>query len=125
MARKILVVDDDPCTLHVLVSALRRNGYDTVTAQDGTQAVMRAHREHPDAILLDITMPGGDGCSVLKKLGGSAHTSHIPVIVITSSDDPDTEAKVPRGQTHSLIYKPFDLDRVLAHLAEALEPASA
>ena len=125
MSRKILVVDDDKNILQFLVTLLRGNGYDVITALDGAGAVMRAHKDRPDLILLDIMMPAGDGLSVCDKLQMSTHTNHIPIIVLTASEQPDIEAKARQARACCLIKKPFDVDHLLGRMAQALGPSPA
>jgi len=120
MARKILVVEDEKTTLHLLVTLLRRHGYDVISALDGTQAVMQAHKERPDLILLDLMMPAGDGLNVCQKLQMSSHTSQIPIIVVTGSDQPELEAKVREVRACALIRKPIVAEDLLARVGEAL-----
>ncbi len=122
MSRKILVVDDDKSILQFLVTLLRGNGYDVITALDGVGAVTRAHKDRPDLILLDIMMPAGDGLSVCDKLQMSTHTNHIPIIVLTASEQPDIETKARQAHARCLIKKPFDVDDLMARVAQALGP---
>ena len=65
---KILVVDDDPDLLDVTSYALRRHGYNILTATDGVQAVERCEAEHPDLILLDIGLPRLNGFEVFRRI---------------------------------------------------------
>lgn len=85
---KILLADDDKVTLSVLGASLHHEGYRVVTAMDAMQAIREAHRNIPDAIILDVMMPGGSGLDVLKKLKASNETQLIPVIA--------THAALPR-----------------------------
>jgi len=125
MSRKILVVDDDKTMLQLLGAILRANGYEVITALDGAQAVMRAHKDKPDLILLDLMMPAGDGLSVCRKLHMSTNTNHIPIIVITASADTDIEAKAQQAYARFLVKKPFDAGHLVARVAEALSPRPA
>ena len=68
MAEKILIVDDDLETLRLIGMMLQKQGYQVVSAKDGTEAIALAFSEHPDMIVLDIMMPDPDGYQVAKHL---------------------------------------------------------
>src|SRR6266496_537263 len=87
--KKILLADDDHVTLETLGAQLRGVGYQVVTAMDAMQAFMVAQRSAPDAVLLDIQMPGGTGLDTLKRLRTSTKTQAIPVIAISGLRDPE------------------------------------
>ncbi|MEO8200630.1 MAG: response regulator [Gemmatimonadota bacterium] len=120
-ALTVLVADDDPVTLQVLGTGLRHAGYKVVIAMDAMQTVMVAHRTKPDAIVLDVMMPGGTGFDVLKKLKVSSETQLIPVIAISGLPDPGLEEKVKDLGADYFLPKPIHipdltqaLDKLLA-----------
>lgn len=84
--KKILIVEDEDDMRHGLNMRLRASGYKTVFAVDGVSAVSVAKREQPDAILLDIGLPAGDGFVVMQRLRANAALGCIPVIVLTARD---------------------------------------
>lgn len=92
--KRILIADDDRVTVEVFAAALRAQHVRVVVAADAMQAVMYAIRETPDAIVLDIGMPGGTGLNALKKLRDNHKTNFIPILVLTGLTDPDLPAKV-------------------------------
>lgn len=91
--RTVLIADDDPVTLQILSAALKKAGYHVITAMDAMQAVRSAHRRVPDAMLLDVMMPGGTGLEVLKKVKASSDTQLIPIIAMSGLPDPDLPGK--------------------------------
>lgn len=119
-ARRVLVVDDDPAVVQMLTSILRKEGYDVVTALDALQGVMRAHRDKPDVILLDIMMPAGGGFSVLERLKTSIHTSMIPVIVLTGSVEAGIEDKARVLGVQGFFHKPCDIGALLDCIRQAV-----
>lgn len=122
MKKRILIADDDRVLNHLLASRLRAKGYEVVTAFDAMQALMAAMKNAPDAILLDIHMPGGTGIEALKKLKVSTKTSQIPVIVLSGSMDPNAAAALVCDLgALDFIPKPADPEVVLAAVARALE----
>lgn len=86
-ACQVLVIDDDP-TVHDLMNRyLAKEGFNIITASNGKEGLQLAKEIHPDAITLDVMMPGMDGWSVLTKLKADAKLADIPVIMITILDD--------------------------------------
>jgi len=88
--RIILVVDDDPGIVQQISAALEAGGYHPIGTTSGIEALKLAQKFKPYAITLDIIMPDLDGWEVLQKLKNNPETSHIPVIVISVSDDKQT-----------------------------------
>ena len=118
---KILIADDDKVTLNLLGVTLQKAGYQIVTAQDAMQAVMTAHRLRPDAILLDVMMPGGGGMGVLKKLKASSQTQLIPVVAMSSSPEPELQDHLLAEGAHAFLKKPVDLVELRGVLGRLLE----
>jgi DNA-binding response OmpR family regulator len=83
----ILIVDDDRVLARMLSTRLKKAGYRVVAVFDAMQAILTAWRNPPDAVLLDVNMPGGSGMQVLRQLKNSIKTNHVPIIVITRSVD--------------------------------------
>jgi signal transduction histidine kinase/CheY-like chemotaxis protein len=107
----ILVVDDDPAVSDLMKRFLTREGFRVETATSGPDALRRARELHPDAITLDVIMPGMDGWAVLAALKADQELSAIPVIMLTIVDD--------RNQGFTLgaaeyLTKPIDRERLVA-----------
>jgi len=83
----VLVVDDDPASRDLLSTSLKREGYRTVQASGGEEALQLAHRLRPDAITLDVLMPKTDGWAVLASLKGDPELCKVPVIMVTIAPD--------------------------------------
>jgi len=81
--RTILVVDDNEDTLRLIDRVLQSGGYDTVLARSGAEAESLAENLHPDAVILDVMMPGQDGWETLQNLLNRKTTAHIPVVICT------------------------------------------
>ncbi|MFH2036161.1 MAG: response regulator [Candidatus Zixiibacteriota bacterium] len=82
-AKKILIVDDEPDLVKWLSFFFKENGYDTISANDGSEGIKKAENEHPDLITLDITMPSESGVKMYRKLKESEKMAKIPVIMLT------------------------------------------
>jgi CheY-like chemotaxis protein len=114
----ILVVDDDPDIRDVLRWILEDGGYRLAVAADGAAGLAVAEGQAPDLILLDVSMPRLDGpgfCRAYRAAGGSA-----PIVVVTASNPADMDATVGACGAVGYMHKPFDIDDVLAVVAEHL-----
>jgi CheY-like chemotaxis protein len=114
----ILVADDDPDVMAVLVDTLVPEGYRVLTATDGDAALQMARDEHPDIVVLDWMMPGRDGLSVCRALrqDQDPRLAEVPVVLITGrADAQDTAAGFNAGVTDYLT-KPFKPTHLVARL---------
>jgi CheY-like chemotaxis protein len=127
MTRRVLVVDDDELLREVAQTALELvGGWEVLTAQSGPQAHRQALAEHPDAILLDVMMPGVDGPSTVAALRADPATRDIPIIFLTAkmpSEDLVEEWRPLR--LAGVIPKPFDPMTLAADMASLLGWAEA
>ncbi len=85
---KVLVVDDEQDVLLYLSTLFEDNGFDTITAENGIEALKMAKSDLPDLITLDITMPEQSGIKTYRYLKNDVNLQHIPVIIITAIGDP-------------------------------------
>jgi len=116
---KILIADDSKLQVQLISTCLAERGFAVISAGDALQTWMIALREKPAAIVLDISMPGGTGVEVLKRLRMSAKTQHIPVIVVSGSSEPNIENTVKELGARDFLSKPVDtkqLGELLSHL---------
>jgi twitching motility two-component system response regulator PilH len=117
---KILIVDDSPTELHVLAKILQQGGHETLTAADGEAGIAAAKTQRPDAILMDVVMPGINGFQATRKLTRDPKTQHIPVLMVTTKDqDTDREWGMRQGARGYLV-KPVDSRELLQKLNELL-----
>src|SRR5882757_9010633 len=82
--RRVLVVDDEENVAHLVSSALRFDGFETITADNGNSALAAVVEHDPDLVVLDVMMPGLDGFGLLNKLRAAG--SQVPVIFLTARD---------------------------------------
>ena len=117
---KILVVDDDPIE-HRLLQALfgRAEGFEVAHASDGASGLEAVSRENPDAVLLDLQMPGLDGLEVLRRL--QADRPFLPVVMLTGVQDVATALEAVRLGAYHYFTKPFQGDQLLLTVRHALE----
>ncbi len=124
LRRKILVVDDEPHIVELLVMNLRQNGYDYCTAGDGPGAIAKAIAEKPDLVLLDLMLPGMSGLEVCRLLRQDSRTTRVPVIMLTAkSEESDKVIGLGIG-ADDYVTKPFGLRELLARIEVALRHSS-
>jgi len=116
----VLVVDDTPGNLRVLVESLSNRGLKVLVATDGKSAIDRATYGQPDLILLDVIMPGIDGFETCRIFKESSETRDIPVIFMTALSDTSQKVKAFEVGAVDYVTKPFEeeelIARVYAHL---------
>ncbi|SIN98108.1 two-component system, NtrC family, response regulator AtoC [Singulisphaera sp. GP187] len=118
VSAKVLVVDDDRTIRRNLVRLLQSEGYQALEAANGDEALACIRAEDPDAVLLDLKMPGRDGLEVLGELGPAL--ADLPVIVVTAFGGSAAAIEAMRRGAYDYLSKPFDLDEVLLTLKRAL-----
>lgn len=124
-ASAILIIDDTPANVGIMVEHLEDHGFRVTVAQEGEEGVARAEFVQPDIILLDVMMPGIDGFETCRRLKASATTRDIPVIFMTALTD--THDKITGFAAGGVDYitKPFQIEEVLARVATHLALRSA
>lgn len=80
----VLIIDDSPTEVHVMKTALEKNGFETAVAEDGASGLDKARELKPDVILMDVVMPGLNGFQATRELARNPDTSDIPVIIVTT-----------------------------------------
>jgi len=103
---RILIVDDSPTQINVLSRILARQGYEVISAADGTQGVDMASSEKPDLILMDVVMPNLNGFQATRQITKNPATSHIPVIMLTSKDQETDRVWAERQGASDYLTKP-------------------
>jgi DNA-binding NtrC family response regulator len=118
---RILIADDTPASLSLLVDLLEPLGHEVLAVSDGKSAIHLVHRAKPDLVLLDVMMPGSDGFGVCRALKADPETADIPVIFITSRQETGDVVRGFRLGAVDYILKPFHAEevvtRVTTHLA--------
>jgi two-component system KDP operon response regulator KdpE len=115
--QRVLVVDDEAPIRRALEANLRARGYEVDLAATGEQALESAARRHPDAVILDLGLPGMDGIDVVRGLRG---WSAVPIIILSARGaEPDKVAALDEG-ADDYVAKPFGMDELLARLRAAL-----
>jgi len=115
---QVLIVDDEPAILRFLRTSLSAQGYQTIEAETGAQALTMLARSRVDVVVLDLGLPDLDGLEVLKRLRESG--SSVPVIVLSSRADEPGKVKALDLGADDYVTKPFGMDELLARLRAAL-----
>ncbi|WP_206294968.1 response regulator [Humisphaera borealis] len=118
---RILVVEDDVDLGGLLCDLLRTEGYDAFRVDDGDQAVERVADSPPDAIVLDVMLPGMDGFEVCQRLKFRRDTNLIPILMLTALDDDKARGKGLRVGADRYLTKPFEPDALLSEIRHTLE----
>ena len=116
LSRTILLVDDSPVNLGVVVEGLEAHGFEVSVALDGEEALQRVEIVKPDVILLDVMMPGIDGFEVCRRLKSQAHTRDIPVIFMTSLSGAEDKVKGFKYGAVDYVTKPLQIEEVRARV---------
>ena len=111
--KKILIVEDDQKIAMALMIRLKANGYNVSIAPDAIAGASQARTIKPDLILLDITLPGGNGFQLAETFLRMPETNGTPVIFITASKNPKLMQKVMQLGAIGLFEKPFDTEKLL------------
>ncbi|MCK5450814.1 MAG: response regulator [Candidatus Omnitrophica bacterium] len=120
MAKKILVVDDEPHIVLLVKSRLKANGFEVVTAENGLMGYEKAKEEHPDLIILDVLMPELNGYETLLKLKSDEETKNIPVIMFTAKSQIEDVEKAQEAGACDYVVKPFSPPVLLGKIKNVL-----
>jgi DNA-binding NarL/FixJ family response regulator len=121
MAKRLLVVDDDPGLLLAVSETLRAAGYEVVTARRGAEGLVRTAESLPDLIISDIRMPGMDGYQFARNLRTAPHTRLIPIVFLTAKDTLSDRITGFRSGIDAYITKPFEPDELTAIVSGILQ----
>jgi twitching motility two-component system response regulator PilH len=110
----VLIVDDSPTEQHVLSRVLEKNGFETLLASDGEEAINIAASNHPDLILMDVVMPGMNGFQATRQLSRNPDTSAIPIVMVTSKDQESDRVWGLRQGAVDYLMKPVAQNDLLA-----------
>ena len=119
MNPKILIVDDEPDIVRLLQMKLQRSGYEVVTAYCGSDAVLKAEEERPDAVLLDAMMPGMDGFTAMIRIKQNIKPAPI-VLMLTALDTYDDMKYALTNGADDYVTKPFSPRDLMSRLNVAL-----
>ncbi len=121
MTRRILIIDDEEDIREVAGLSLETvAGWEVVLADSGAQGLARAAEHQPDAILLDVMMPGIDGPTTFRELRKNPATAHIPVILLTAKVQSNDQRRFASLGVEAVLLKPFDPLTLSAEICSVL-----
>ena len=115
---RLLVVDDDPSLREALALVLDLNGFDVTTAQDGREAIRTLAEAPPDAVVLDVLMPGIDGLEVCRRMRAAGDTT--PVLMLTARAEVSERVEGLEAGADDYLAKPFAREELVARLRALL-----
>ena len=118
---KILVVDDSAEITSEINDALRKEGYEVLTANDGVEGLRIAFSQNPDLILCGAAIPRMDGYALMRAIKANPATHGIPMILLTSKTSPEEEHRALKSGFHDFIAKPMMTIRVVSRVKRAFE----
>ncbi|MBT9302248.1 twitching motility response regulator PilH [Pseudomonas sp. TAE6080] len=121
MAR-VLIVDDSPTEMYKLTGMLEKHGHQVLKAENGADGVALARQEKPDAVLMDIVMPGLNGFQATRQLSKEPETNGIPIIIVTTKDQETDKVWGTRQGAKVYLTKPVEEDKLIEVLNSVLKP---
>ncbi|TAJ51796.1 MAG: response regulator [Nevskiaceae bacterium] len=119
MAR-VMIVDDSPTDVHNIKSILTKAGHEVLEATSGQDALDRIKSERPDAVIMDVVMPGVNGFQATRMLSKDPSTASIPIVVISSKNQESDRMWALRQGAKEYVTKPIKDADLLGKLAQAL-----
>lgn len=119
MAKKILIADDELQLVEIIKIAMEIQGFEVITAFNGTEALAKALEEKPDLILLDVIMPGLAGYQVFDRLQTDPHAKRIPIFVISARKN--MAELFPPSKLITFFSKPLDVEALIKKINQTLE----
>lgn len=118
--RRILIVDDSPTEVYTLTTILEQHGYQVISSKNGVEGIAKAKQELPDAILMDIVMPGLNGFQATRQLSKDPLTKHIPIIIVTTKDQKTDRVWGQRQGARDYLTKPVKEEELISTLLAVL-----
>lgn len=120
---KILLVEDNELNRDMLFRRLRRKGFEIIMAVDGIEGIATASTEHPDLILMDMSLPHMDGWEATRHLKATPTTQTIPIIALTAHAMPSDREKCLEAGCDDYDTKPVEFERLLSKIQSLLDRA--
>jgi two-component system, cell cycle response regulator DivK len=118
--KRILIVEDIEFNRDLLVQLLE-DSHEILTAADGVAGIAAAEREHPDLIIMDLSLPGIDGWEATRRIKANPALQHIPIIALSSHAMRGDEEKARQAGCDDYLSKPLDEDLLFGKLTQFLE----
>ncbi|WP_433607077.1 response regulator transcription factor [Dactylosporangium sp. CA-139114] len=116
----VVAVDDDEDLRELMATQLRNGGYEVATAADGPSAIALIQRRPPDAVVLDVSMPGMSGVEVCRTLRMLSTTMSVPIIMLTARTQVNFETEGRMAGADAYLTKPYSARTLLSNLEDLL-----
>jgi CheY-like chemotaxis protein len=123
--KTVLLVDDDNIFLLTIGVRLKSMGYTVCTAKDAANAITVVRKTSPDVIVLDVSLPAGDGFLVAERLRNLITSAATPIIFVTASEKPGLRERAMKLGAAAFLAKPFDATTLADAVESALSPADS
>lgn len=119
--KKVLIIDDDPTLLKLMVASFEEEGYKVVSGKTGQDAVKLTDKEHPAAIVLDLEMPKMDGLEALKKIRENENNQEVPIIIATNNSSSEAVFEcLQNGASDYFIKSEISVDKLVENVKEKI-----
>lgn len=118
---KILIVDDSPTEVNFVKSILFKAGYEIVLASSASEGIKKADEEMPDLILMDVVMPGMSGFQATRKIRLNQKIKHIPILMLTTKDQPVDKIWGLRNGANQYMIKPPKESELLSTIVQLIK----
>jgi CheY-like chemotaxis protein len=123
--KTVLLIDDDNVFLLAIGVRLKAMGYTVYAAKDAVSAVSAVRKNNPDVIVLDVSLPAGDGFMVAQRLQNLISAAATPIIFITASEKPGLRERAMKLGAVAFMNKPFDATTLADAIESALSPGDS
>jgi CheY-like chemotaxis protein len=123
MARKILLVEDNPQNRYLVTFLLEKNGYEVVVAEDGEEAITAVAEHVPDLILMDVQLPKLDGYEATRRIKSDERFAKIPLVALTAHSMKGDRGKAMSAGCDDYVTKPVDADQLISRIKDLLGDA--
>jgi DNA-binding response OmpR family regulator len=121
MAKRILIVEDDPAVLRAVSYMLEKEGYNVLTAMDGLTGLAKAKGENPDLLILDVMLPGIDGFEVCHRLRSEPQTAQLPILMLSAKGQAADKSMGLQVGANEYLTKPVERLVLLGKIEALLE----
>jgi CheY-like chemotaxis protein len=123
--KTVLLIDDDNVFLLAIGVRLKAMGYTVYAAKDAVSAVSAVRKNNPDVIVLDVSLPAGDGFMVAQRLQNLISAAATPIIFVTASEKPGLRERAMKLGAVAFMTKPFDATTLADAIESALSPGDS
>jgi two-component system alkaline phosphatase synthesis response regulator PhoP len=121
MAKRILIIEDDPAVLRAVSFILEKEGYEVLTAVNGLEGLTKAKGENPDLLVLDVMLPGIDGFEICHRLRAESQTAQLPILMLSAKGQAADKAMGLQVGANEYLTKPVERLVLLGKVEDLLK----